>query len=259
MALCVCVCPRRWHVASSPPPPRGFVWMGPSPWVFGCVLRCLLISFPVCVRPRVLGRVSVPLPGVSVYDPVFPPTSVNRRQGATSHSPAPSRGRRGTRAGRARPLPQNPEAQAALGARGLRSDPDARAGGPGPEGSPRPAHLAATRRTPGSSEPPRPGVMRKQRRSTTRRTGHLGCTAQVRLRLLWSSTEGTTWRRAGAGPGLMGGAGAGRGNPVKERRGPGRPGKAWLAGSGTEGGGGSKEAGPRGRLRPALTHSACLL
>lgn len=121
-----------------------------------------------------------PSPGVWVAEPVFPPASVGRRQGATSRTPlGASEGQtRGPRA-----PTQLPKAQAARSPQTL--TPALAAPAPRqPRGTPRPAHFAATRRTSGRSGMASPGAMRKERGSGTLRAGRRVGAARVRLQLL---------------------------------------------------------------------------
>lgn len=177
-----------------------------------------------------------------MWDPIFPPASDTVGGTGLQVVPSPGGGEGGkvTRTGRARPPPQCPSPgrtrrrRAPLRPGRPRSRPQPP---PSPEGSRRPAHLTAARNKFGSSGPVRPGAGGKKWRGLrSQRAGDVGGTARVSLRLPPSCTEGTTWRRAGAGPGesgrdLVGGAGPGVAGAL------GRWGGAWSAGAlGSRGG-----------------------
>lgn len=237
--------------------PGVFVCMCLSPRVFGCVWvpRCSWISFPggsrapgclwislspgvcvsvpVCVSPgclgvsRVFGCVS-PSPGVWMREPLFPPASVNTRQRTTSCSPS--------RAGLVPPAPAA-GGPAALGAR----TPPSRPWRPRPppwspadsDGSPRPAHLAATRKTPGSSGPARTGAGRKERGLRTRRAEDGGGSNAALPGRDSTCCRPAPRKQHGDGPG----------------RGPGQRGGAWAV-EPRAAGRGPWEAEPRGRGPP---------
>lgn len=181
-------------------PSRGFVFMYLPPWVFGgvCVPACLdVCPSPVCEcgNPSFLrqsggvrGQQAVPIRG---------PASGPRRSRvhpAQLAARGPGRTRRQrvhltSQSTRPRPPAPGPSAW-----------PPAK-----PE-SPRPAHLAAARRTSASSGLAGPGAMRKQRGSGFLRDGEGSSADRMQLRLLPPSAEATIWRRAGAGPGRWCGA-----------------------------------------------------
>lgn len=160
-------------------------------------------------------------PGVWGREPFFPAASGSGRQRATSRPPpAAERPAQAPRVpGPSRPRPR-------LLSRPVRA-PTQTPRPPAPRGSPRPAHLAATPRTPGSRGLAWPGTLREARGSGTPLAGREGeGAARLGLRSLPPSAEGTTWRRAGAGPGRGQAAGMGAGPEGAVRP---RPAPSWPA------------------------------
>lgn len=203
---CMCdVCPRGLRMCLSAPSPRSCVICVSLPGCFGvcvCVPACLAMC---------------PSAGVRVWKPL---SCVTQKE-AGGNKPSPSRGPRVARAVSPCPPPplaargpgrtRGPRVHLRPGRQRTRPRPPAPAPGPPAPGqareSPRPAHLAATRQTSGSSGLDGPGTMRKHKGSGIPRDGRGSSTARVQLQLLPPSAKETIWRRAGAGPERRGGAG----------------------------------------------------